>query len=133
MAGTQHQLFYYIEPLTCGYMFELVWRCPALHIPVPEFFRDFPAWIKVSVLRPGLAPPTRPPIFTVSRHTAASLLLLQGVHIRVVMEILGHSSISITADTYSHVLPALTQHAASEMDIALSSSSDEDSQKSASS
>jgi integrase len=46
------------------------------------------------------------------RHTCASLLLVQGVHPRVVMETLGHSQISLTLDTYSHVLPALQQEAA---------------------
>jgi integrase len=40
------------------------------------------------------------------RHTCASLLLVQGVHPRVVMELLGHSQSSLTFDTYSHVLPA---------------------------
>jgi len=39
------------------------------------------------------------------RHTAASLLLEQDVHPRVVMEILGHSQISLTMNTYSHVVP----------------------------
>jgi integrase len=50
------------------------------------------------------------------RHTAASLLLAQGVHPRVVMEILGHSRISLTMDTYSHVMPAALSDAASRMD-----------------
>ena len=49
------------------------------------------------------------------RHTSASLLLAQGVHPRVVMEILGHSQISITMDTYSHVMPALGAEAAEKM------------------
>jgi integrase len=40
------------------------------------------------------------------RHTAASLMLAQGVSPRVVMEILGHSQISVTMNTYSHVTPA---------------------------
>ena len=40
---------------------------------------------------------------TTLRHTAASLLLAQGVAARVVMEILGHSQISITMNTYTHV------------------------------
>jgi integrase len=40
------------------------------------------------------------------RHTTATLLLTQGVHPRVVMETLGHSQISLTLDTYSHVLPS---------------------------
>jgi integrase len=39
------------------------------------------------------------------RHTAASLLLAQGVPARVVMEILGHSAIALTMNTYSHVAP----------------------------
>lgn len=39
------------------------------------------------------------------RHSCASLLLAQGVHPRVVMEILGHSTITLTMNTYSHVLP----------------------------
>lgn len=41
------------------------------------------------------------------RHTAASLLLLQGVSARVVMEVLGHSQISLTLNTYSHVAPEM--------------------------
>jgi integrase len=45
------------------------------------------------------------------RHSCALLLLAQGVAPRVVMEILGHSQISITMDTYSHVMPALSQDA----------------------
>jgi integrase len=45
------------------------------------------------------------------RHTAASLMLAQGVNPRVVMEILGHSQISITMNTYSHVTPASSREA----------------------
>lgn len=41
------------------------------------------------------------------RHACASLLLVQGVHPRVVMETLGHSQISLTMNMYSNVLPAL--------------------------
>ena len=40
------------------------------------------------------------------RHTAATLLLAQGVDPRTIMETLGHSQISLTLNTYSHVLPA---------------------------
>ena len=39
------------------------------------------------------------------RHTAATLMLQQGIHPKVVQERLGHSQISLTLDTYSHVLP----------------------------
>ncbi len=54
------------------------------------------------------------------RHTAASLLLVQGVAPRVVMETLGHSQISLTMDTYSHVMPVLQREAADKMDAILS-------------
>lgn len=53
------------------------------------------------------------------RHTAATLLLNAGVHPRVVMELLGHSQMRTTTDTYSHVLPALAQEAADRMRDAL--------------
>jgi integrase len=54
-----------------------------------------------------------------SRHFAASLLLSQGVHPRTVMEILGHSDISLTMNTYSHVVPDLMREAADKIDAAL--------------
>lgn len=38
-------------------------------------------------------------------------MLAEGVPFRVVMEVLGHSSISLTADTNSHVMPSLVQDA----------------------
>lgn len=50
------------------------------------------------------------------RHTAASLLLSEGIHPKVVQEMLGHSSISLTLGTYSHVLPSLHADAAKKMD-----------------
>ena len=50
------------------------------------------------------------------RHTAATLLLEQGVHPKVVQERLGHSTISVTMDTYSHVMPTLQREAADELD-----------------
>ena len=54
------------------------------------------------------------------RHTAASLMLAGGVPLKVVSEALGHSSIAITADVYSHVTPDLRREAADAMDRALS-------------
>lgn len=54
------------------------------------------------------------------RHTCATLLLVQGVHPRVVMEILGHSHISLTMNTYTHVVPQLQEQAARLMDDLLS-------------
>jgi integrase len=52
------------------------------------------------------------------RHTAATLLLIQGVHPRVVMELLGHSQIAVTM-RYSHMVPALRKEAANQMDAVL--------------
>ena len=54
------------------------------------------------------------------RHTCATLLLAQGVPAQVGMEILGHSQISITRHTYSHVAPALQHEAMAKMDDVLS-------------
>ena len=53
------------------------------------------------------------------RHGAASLLLAQGVHARVVMEMLGHSTIALTMKTYSHVIPELQREAADQMEAVL--------------
>lgn len=53
------------------------------------------------------------------RHACATLLIAQGVHPCVMMEILGHSQISLTMNTYGHVTPALQQEAAGRMDVAL--------------
>ncbi|MEE9248227.1 MAG: site-specific integrase [Dehalococcoidia bacterium] len=53
------------------------------------------------------------------RHTCATLLLTQGVPLRVVQETLGHTLFSTTADIYTHVLPVLMADAASKMDAVL--------------
>jgi integrase len=50
------------------------------------------------------------------RHGHATLMLWKGVHPKVVSERLGHSSIGITLDTYSHVIPSLQAEAASVLD-----------------
>ena len=57
------------------------------------------------------------------RHGAATLLLAQGVHPRVVMETLGHSTIAVTMNVYSHVVPALQREAADRLDAALGGAS----------
>jgi len=51
-----------------------------------------------------------------ARHTHASLMLKQGVHPKIVQERLGHASIQITLDTYSHVAPGLQEAAAAQFD-----------------
>jgi integrase len=50
------------------------------------------------------------------RHTSATLLLSHGIHPKVVQERLGHSQISVTLDTYSHVLPTMQLEAAGKFD-----------------
>jgi site-specific recombinase XerD len=50
------------------------------------------------------------------RHLCASFLLSQGVHLRVMVEILGHSQITLTIETFSHVMPGATRAAAQTLD-----------------
>lgn len=50
------------------------------------------------------------------RHTAATLLLEQGVPAKVVSERLGHSQVSVTMDIYSHVTPGMGEEAARKLD-----------------
>jgi integrase len=50
------------------------------------------------------------------RHSAATILLTMGVHPKVVQELLGHSSITMTMDTYSHLLPSMQKEAMDGMD-----------------
>ncbi|RBY92946.1 site-specific integrase [Blastococcus sp. TF02A-30] len=75
---------------------------------------DHRAWR--ALLAEAKVPPAR---LHDARHTAATLLLQQGVPARVAMEILGHSQISLTLGTYSHVVPELAEDAARRMGEAL--------------
>ena len=45
------------------------------------------------------------------RHTSATLLLLEGVHVKIVSERLGHADVTLTLNTYSHVLPDMQRDA----------------------
>ncbi len=54
------------------------------------------------------------------RHTCATLLLSKGTHPKIVQELLGHATISITLDTYSHVLPNMQDRAVTDMESVLS-------------
>jgi integrase len=54
------------------------------------------------------------------RHTCATLLLSEGVHPKFVQELLGHATIAITLDTYSHVMPGMGDQTARAMQGALS-------------
>ena len=53
------------------------------------------------------------------RHSAATFMLVAGIHPKVVSERLGHATIAITLDTYSHVLPDLQREAAGAVDTIL--------------
>jgi len=66
--------------------------------------------------RAGLPPMT----FHQLRHTAATILLLKNVNPKVVSEMLGHATIAITLDTYSHVLPDIQHSAVAAMEEAFS-------------
>lgn len=54
------------------------------------------------------------------RHTLATLLFKNKIPAKVVQEMLGHSTISMTLDTYSHVLPDMQSEAAESLDNLLS-------------
>jgi integrase len=53
------------------------------------------------------------------RHTCATLLLSAGVHPKVASERLGHSSVTLTMDVYSHVLPSMQQDATEKLESIL--------------
>ena len=62
------------------------------------------------------------------RHSAATLLLTEGVHPKVVQELLGHSQISMTMDVYSHVLPSMQQDAITRLNSVLTAPQSDGSQ-----
>jgi integrase len=53
------------------------------------------------------------------RHSHATLLLANGEHPKVVSERLGHASVTLTLDTYSHVLPGMQEGATERLDALL--------------
>ncbi len=53
------------------------------------------------------------------RHTSATLALVAGVHPKIVQERLGHATISMTLDTYSHVLAGRQHDAAAQVEALL--------------
>lgn len=54
------------------------------------------------------------------RHTCATLLLSRGVHPKFVQELLGHATIALTLDRYSHWIPSMGDQTATAMEAALS-------------
>lgn len=57
--------------------------------------------------------------FHALRHTCASLLLMQNVHPKVVQERLGHATVAMTLDIYSHLIPSMGRAAADQLDALL--------------
>jgi integrase len=53
------------------------------------------------------------------RHTHATMLLIQGVNPKIVSERLGHASVKITLDLYSHLLPNMQEEAADKLRMLL--------------
>jgi integrase len=88
-----------------GLVFSNQWGTPLDESRVRQRFREH--------LVEHAFPPMR---FHDLRHQCASLLLVQGTAPRAVMEILGHSQISLTMDLYSHVLPCVHKAAANALD-----------------
>ncbi|GHO54800.1 tyrosine-type recombinase/integrase [Ktedonobacter robiniae] len=63
------------------------------------------------------------------RHSAATLLLAMGVHPKLVQDLLGHSKIATTMDTYSHVLPSMQKEVADKMGLAFTFEEDQEDEK----
>lgn len=89
--------------------------CTEIGTPLRADRVDYRSW--KPLLRNNWLPDIR---FHDLRHTCASLLLESGVHVKIVSDLLGHSSIALTLDTYSHVLPSLGDAASTAMESALS-------------
>jgi integrase len=85
-------------------------------VGTPMSGRNLYRAFKIRVKRASLRQTLR---FHDLRHTCATLLLRQGVNPKFVQELLGHADISITLNTYSHVLPDMGDAAAGGMDAAL--------------
>ena len=85
------------------------WRDLDLVFPGPFGGPTDPSWSRqvfYAALETAGIPRVR---FHDLRHTAATLALMQGVHPKVVSDMLGHSTVGLTLDTYSHLLPAMHQ------------------------
>ena len=99
---------------------ETEWKEHGLVFPsevgTPISGRNLLRHFKAALKRAGLPPSIR---FHDLRHSCATFLIAQGVHPRVVMEILGHSQISVTMNTYGHVLPETQQDAVQKLDTVL--------------
>jgi len=85
-------------------------------VGTPLSRRNLTRSFKALLRRAGLPHTVR---FHDLRHTCGTLLLSRGYNAKFVQELLGHATIAITLDTYSHVLPGMADHATA-MEDALS-------------
>ena len=112
-ALTAHRIRQIEERLAAGPAWQPSWDLVfATSIGTPLDARNVTKGFQALVSRAGL-PRLR---FHDLRHSAATLLLAQGIPPRVIMETLGHSQISMTMNLYAHVLPTLQREAADRMD-----------------
>ena len=81
---------------------DFVWESP--HGGPFRYSNWFKRHFKPAVIRAGLPASTR---FHDLRHSYAAMLIAQGAHPRAIMERMGHSTITVTLDTYGHLLPKL--------------------------
>lgn len=81
----------------------------ATEVGTPLHLRNLEARHFKAILRTAELPPVR--LYDL-RHTAASLMLANGENLKVVADRLGHASIKLTADVYSHVTPEVDRQAA---------------------
>ncbi len=78
-----------------------LWQEQDLVFPTEQGAPHDPSW-QYKVFKKAVNDVGLPPIrFHDMRHTAATLLLSKNVHVKVVSEMLGHSNITITLNTYS--------------------------------
>lgn len=93
-----------------------LWKNSGLVCTSPDGGPIDPAWVSKTFARTVRALGLPPVRFHDLRHSCATILLGRGVHPKVVSELLGHASVKITLDTYSHVLPGLKKEAARHLD-----------------
>ena len=94
-----------------------VQQCPA---PASHSQRE-PSLARVTPVRGELVEPRVTVVTTLPdlRHTHATVMLIQGIHPKVVQERLGHEKISTTLDVYSHVIKSMQTDAVQKFDEAL--------------
>jgi integrase len=103
-------------PIFCGYEGGLLYKGNVLNRSFRPIICRANNILKAEATKNGSEPTLLARIrFHDLRHTCATLLLLAGENPKVVSERLGHKSIELTLNTYSHVLPTMQEQAAEKM------------------